>query len=248
MLRVDGLTAGYGKLPVLHGIGMRAEAGSVTVVVGPNGSGKSTLLKAIIGLLKPSDGSVYLNERNVTGWPSHRIVRSGIGYVPQVNNVFPSLTVVENLEMGAYSYVGESRPRIELLLKAFPDLSASRTKRAGTLSGGQRNLLGVARALVLNPSTLLVDEPTAGLAPTNAQRMWEQLVGVAKTGTAVVVVEQNVDMGLAHADAAYVLIDGRNALSGSSIEVRSADLRAMFLGHHESGGTGSKPTHHMTAR
>jgi ABC-type branched-subunit amino acid transport system ATPase component len=236
LLKVDALTAGYSQLPVIHEVAIRAEPGSIVAILGPNGSGKSTLLKAIMGLLKPMSGRVESDGRDVTGWPSHRIVSSGIGYVPQFNNVFVSLTVVENLEMGAFTYRGNVRSRIETVLASFPDLAAARAKKAGALSGGQRNLLGVARALMLDPKVVLVDEPTAGLAPANSRRVWEALVKIAQSGTAVVVVEQNVDMALEQAGQAYVLVAGRNRLDGSANEVKAHDLHAIFLGQAESPG------------
>jgi ABC-type branched-subunit amino acid transport system ATPase component len=233
LLKVESLTAGYGPLPVIHEIGIKAEPGSIVAIIGPNGSGKSTLLKAIMGLLKPMAGRVEADGVDVTGWKSHRIVSSGIGYVPQLNNVFVSLNVVENLEMGAFSYRGNIRSRIEKVLASFPDLAAARSKKAGALSGGQRNLLGVARALMLEPKVVLVDEPTAGLAPANSRRVWEALVNIAAAGTAVVVVEQNVDMALERADWAYVLVAGRNRLDGRAEVVKGHDLHALFLGQAE---------------
>jgi branched-chain amino acid transport system ATP-binding protein len=233
LLNVESLTAGYTQLPVIHGIGLQAEAGSIVAIVGPNGSGKSTLLKAIIGLLKPMSGHVHADGQDLTGWPTHKIVSRGIGYVPQFNNVFVSLNIVENLEMGAFSFAGDSKPRVERVLASFPDLAAARSKKAGALSGGQRNLLGVARALMLEPKVILVDEPTAGLAPQNSKRVWEALTKIAAEGTAVVVVEQNVDMALDHADRAYVMVAGRNRLNGSATEVRAHDLHAIFLGQGE---------------
>jgi ABC-type branched-subunit amino acid transport system ATPase component len=237
LLNVEALTAGYTQLPVITGIGLRAEAGSIVAIVGPNGSGKSTLLKAIIGLLKPMSGRVEADGQDLTGWPTHRIVSRGIGYVPQFNNVFVSLNIVENLEMGAFSFSGDPRPRVEKVLESFPDLAAARTKKAGALSGGQRNLLGVARALMLEPKVILVDEPTAGLAPKNSARVWEALTKIAAGGTAVVVVEQNVDMALGHAHRAYVMVAGRNRLDGTADEVRAHDLHAIFLGQHEPNGS-----------
>ncbi len=243
LLNVESLTAGYTQLPVIEGIGLKAEGGSIVAIVGPNGSGKSTLLKAIIGLLKPMSGRVQADGEDVTGWPSHRIVSRGIGYVPQFNNVFVSLNVVENLEMGAFSYSGDARPRVEKVLASFPDLAAARSKKAGALSGGQRNLLGVARALMLEPKVILVDEPTAGLAPQNSTRVWEALMKIAEAGTAVVVVEQNVDMALEHASWAYVMVAGRNRLNGRADAVRGHDLHAIFLGQeesHTSDGVGRK--------
>ena len=193
VLQANGVTAGYNRLPVISDIDIDVAAGSIVSVIGPNGAGKSTLLKALVGRLKPMAGQVKVSGADITGWPTHRIVGKGLGYVPQTNNVFVSLSVRENLEMGAFSYSGDVHAQIDRVLAAFPDLAASPNKKAGNLSGGQRNLLGVARALMSEPRVILVDEPTAGLAPPNARLMWQQLVRIASAGAAVLVVEQNVD-------------------------------------------------------
>src|SRR5262249_28577796 len=149
--------------------------GQLACVVGPNGSGKSTLLKAIMGIIKTTSGSVATGDADITGRQTHQIVRAGVSYVPQSANVFPSLTVIENLEMGAYIHSGSLQDRVEAVLDSFPDLAQARRKRGSELSGGQRNLLGVARALMTNPRVVLVDEPSAGLAPANTRIIWEQL-------------------------------------------------------------------------
>jgi ABC-type branched-subunit amino acid transport system ATPase component len=198
--------------------------------VGPNGAGKSTLLKAAAGLLKPMGGRVRLAGREVTGWTPHRIARAGMGYVPQVNNVFPTLSVMENLEMGAFIRKSGVRERMEEVLEMFPDLRQAADRPAGVLSGGQRNMLGMARALMLDPSVLLLDEPTAGLAPLYIARIWERVAAIATTGTAVVVVEQNVDLALEHADWAYIMIGGENFIDGPAREIMREDLAAIFLG------------------
>jgi ABC-type branched-subunit amino acid transport system ATPase component len=230
LLQVDALTAGYTRLPVTHEVTIRAEAGAIVAILGPNGSGKSTLLKAMSGILKPMTGKVTVAGTDMTGWASYRIARGGVGYVPQLNSVFPSLTIVENLEMGGFTHRGDLRSRIDLVLDSFPDLAAARRKKAGELSGGQRNILGVARALMLDPKVILVDEPTAGLAPANAWRMWDELIKIAKTGAAVVVVEQNVDVALRGSQWAYVLVAGRNRLDGASESLINEDLHSVFLG------------------
>jgi neutral amino acid transport system ATP-binding protein len=248
LLRASGLTAGYTELPVIQEVSIDCEPGSIVTVLGPNGSGKSTLLKAIIGILKPMAGNVHIEDTDVTGWPTFRIARNGLSYVPQLNNIFPSLSVVENLEMGGFSYTGDVRARVHEVLEDFPDLAAAHAKKGGELSGGQRNLLGVARALMMHPRVILVDEPTAGLAPINTKRIWDQLVRIAAAGTAVVVAEQNVDMALAHADRAYVLATGRTRLEGPTAEIRSADLQAIFLGQELAGsGTTQSTASHRRA-
>jgi branched-chain amino acid transport system ATP-binding protein len=230
VLRLDHVTVGYGMVPVNRDVSLSADAGAITVLIGPNGAGKSTLLKATAGLLRPSAGQVVLEGRDVSGWRPHRIVRAGMGYVPQVSNVFPSLSVTENLEMGAYVRPAGTRERMEEVLEMFPDLRQAARQRAGALSGGQRTMLAMARALMLDPRVLLLDEPTGGLAPMYIDRVWDKTVAIARGGTSVVVVEQNVDLALEHADHVYILIAGRNFIDGPAAEVARMDLGAIFLG------------------
>ena len=230
VLAVEGITAGYGQLPVITDVSIRCEAGSIVSVLGSNGSGKSTLLKAICGLLPPMQGSVLVEGANVVGMRPYQIAQRGIGYVPQSKNVFPSLTVLENLEMGAFVRRDDIRHQITKVLDTFPDLKASPKKRAGDLSVGQRNLLGMARALMLDPKAILVDEPTAGLAPLNTRRIWDQLVTIAAAGAAVVVVEQNVDMAIAHSNWCYVLAAGRTRMDCAADAVDRSQMHQLFLG------------------
>jgi branched-chain amino acid transport system ATP-binding protein len=232
-LDVDSVASGYGKVPIVTNVSLRAEPSAVTAIVGPNGSGKSTLLKAICGLLKLSAGRVVLCGQDLTGRPPHVIARSGLGYVPQVGNAFPRLTVTENLEMGGYARRGDLRARLREVLDIFPDLAAATHKHAGALSAGQRNLLGTARALMADPQALLLDEPTAGLSPAYTRIIWEQVKRIAEAGTAVVVVEQNVDLALHNAAYVYVLVRGRNHLEGLPDEVGKHDLSQVFLGVEE---------------
>lgn len=230
VLEVRNLSAGYSRLPVVTDVAIRSEPEKVTAIVGPNGAGKSTLLKAIMGILRPMTGTVDLKGRDIAGWPPHRAARAGMGYVPQVNNVFPTLSVVENLEMGAFTRKGDIKQRMSEVFAMFPDLQEAARRPAGVLSGGQRNMLGMARALMLDPTVLLLDEPTAGLAPMYVDRIWDRVSAIAAMGTSVVVVEQNVDLALRHADWAYVMIAGRNYLDGPAAEIMNADLAAIFLG------------------
>ena len=230
VLRVDRLTAGYGRAPVVSDVSLRAETGAVTTVIGPNGAGKSTALKAIFGLLRPMGGDIRLADRAITGWPPHRIAQSGMGYVPQVNNVFPTLSVRENLEMGGFTRRDDIQPRMDEVFEMFPDLRQAARKQAGVLSGGQRNMLGMARALMLDPQVLLLDEPSAGLAPTYIARIWDRVMAIAAQGTSVVVVEQNVDLALEHADWAYILIAGENYMDGPARQIKQEDLASIFLG------------------
>jgi branched-chain amino acid transport system ATP-binding protein len=230
ILTATGLTAGYGRVPVVQGVDLQAEPGRVVAVVGPNGAGKSTMLKAIFGMLGNVSGSVRLAGDEIGGWPAFRVARSGMAYVPQVINVFVNLSVVENLEMGGYTLRSGVARRVEEVLEIFPDLKTARSKRAGALSGGQRNMLGMARALMLEPKVVLLDEPTAGLSPAYTGVVWEQIRRVAGLGTAVVVVEQNVDLAINNADWVYVLVAGRNRLDGPAGVVGREDLPSIFLG------------------
>ncbi|MHB1612735.1 MAG: ABC transporter ATP-binding protein [Actinomycetes bacterium] len=233
LLSVEQITAGYGKNPVVSEVSVRADEGEIVAVVGPNGAGKSTALKAIFALVARMAGRVVLEGRDLTDLPTHRLVGAGLGYVPQVDNVFPSMSVAENLEMGAYLTPSRATERARQVLGIFPDLASAEHRRAGTLSGGQRNMLGMARALMLEPRVLLLDEPTAGLSPAYVQVVWDQVVRIADTGTAVVVVEQNVARALRHAHRVYVLIAGRNRVDGPAAEIAGLDLAALFLGGAE---------------
>jgi len=231
VLRVEGITAGYGPVPIVHEVSVSAEAGQIVAILGPNGAGKSTLLKAIFGYLKPQAGHVFLQGAEVTGLAPEALVSRGIGYVPQVGNVFPTLTVRENLEMGAYLRNSGIQERVDAVLNIFPDLGKALERRAGALSGGQRSMLAMGRGLMLDPTVLLLDEPTAGLAPEYTREVWRQIKRVAESGTAVMVVEQNATAALQAADWAYVLVAGRNRhVDRADTLLQNPDLGRMFLG------------------
>lgn len=230
VLRVEGFSAGYGSVPVVSEVDIVARPGTVSVILGPNGAGKSTLLKGIAGLITRLGGRVGVKDRDVTRLAAEAIVAAGMSYVPQVDNVFPTLTVAENLRMGAYLRASGVRERMDEILALFPMLRDALEKRAGALSGGQRNMLALARGLMLDPHVLLLDEPTAGLAPVMAQEVWKQVRVVAGQGTAVVVVEQNVRTALAHSDYAYVLVSGTNRYEAASSAALEVDLGPIFLG------------------
>jgi ABC-type branched-subunit amino acid transport system ATPase component len=231
VLSVERLTAGYSKVPIINDISLDVGASEVVVVIGPNGCGKSTLLKAMMGLIRVESGTVSLQKASIDDLATFERARAGLGYVPQNYSIFSSLTVVENLETAAISLRREQRAkRLDMTLGVFPDLARARKKRAGALSGGQRNLLGVARAMMLEPKALLVDEPTAGLSPTNATAVWQQLIAVARAGTSVLVVEQSVSSALEHADWSFVLVNGRNRMDASAQDIAKVDLGSVFLG------------------
>ena len=215
LLVVDGLTAGYGGAPIIEDVEFRARKGEITAVVGPNGAGKSTFLKVVVGVLPPIKGKVTLNGKDVTGMPAQKLVRQGLSYIPQVANVFPSLTVRENLEMGAYALRSGVNDKINRVCDMFPDLKPAFKRPARTLSGGQRTMLAIARALILDPDVLILDEPTAGLAPKFVDTVWSRVNAIRETNVAVIIVEQNTRRTLTHADWAYVMVLGKNRLSGT---------------------------------
>lgn len=218
-LRVEGLTAGYGGAPVIQDVSMTVRAGAITAIVGPNGAGKSTLLKTLIGFVRPSSGKVWIGGREVTRSAPEDLVRAGLTYVPQVSTVFPGLTVRENLEMGGYCRQHGVAQRIDELCDLFPDLRVALKRKAGTLSGGQRSMLAMARGLMIEPSVMLLDEPSAGLSPMFQTTLWQQIEAVAGTGVGVCVVEQNTRRTLQHAQWAYVLVLGRNRMDGPAREL-----------------------------
>jgi branched-chain amino acid transport system ATP-binding protein len=219
VLRAEGVTAGYGGAPVIEDVSVSVRAKKITAIVGPNGAGKSTLLKALSGVLKVSAGEVTVLGSRTTNVPPEKLVRRGLSYVPQVSNVFPDLTVRENMEMGAYTRRHGVSARIDELCELFPDLRTSMRRRAGLLSGGQRSMLAMARALMLSPAVMLLDEPSAGLSPLLQTALWEQIEKIAATGVGICVVEQNTRRTLRHAHWAYILVLGRNRLEGPAEEL-----------------------------
>jgi branched-chain amino acid transport system ATP-binding protein len=230
-LKAEDIVLGYGDAIVVQGVSLHAAAGQITVIVGPNGSGKSTLLKGLAGLLKPRRGRLLLGDRDVTGVDTADLIRWGLGYVPQVKNVFPNLTVRENLEVGAATNRRRLHSLLPHVIELFPDLAASQRKAAGQLSGGQRNMLALARALMTEPHLLLVDEPTAGLSPKYSSVVWAHLRQVVDSGVGVVLVEQNTRTALGLADSAYLLVGGQVAFSGSACELAANDdLAHTYLG------------------
>lgn len=231
VLRVENLVLGYGADAVVRGVQVRAKAGELTAIVGPNGAGKSTLMKGIVGILPPLQGNVWLNGEEITGQPPERLIRCGIAYVPQVSNVFPSLTVYENLELGRYIRRGDMRTRIDEVCSMFPDLVPALKRQARTLSGGQRMMLALARGLMLEPTLLLLDEPTAGLAPLVVDVVWSHVLAIKNSGVAVLVVEQNTRRSLGDANWAYVLTNGENNLEGPGPELlANEDLVRLYIG------------------
>jgi ABC-type branched-subunit amino acid transport system ATPase component len=235
------VTAGYGGDPVIRDVSVRAGPGQVISVVGPNGSGKSTLLKAIVGVLRVSAGKVSIRGRDVTNAAPEDMARTGVGYVPQVEDVFAPLTVRENLEMGGYLLPrGQVPDRIEHVLTVFPRLKAMVRRPAGKLSGGERKMLAMGRVLMLRPDVFLLDEPTANLAPAIARTLLdEQVTALAKSGAAVLIVEQRARAVLAVSDYTYVMGGGQLRMEGTPAELTvSPAFVASFLGgHHDPAGS-----------
>jgi ABC-type branched-subunit amino acid transport system ATPase component len=230
-LTAEGVTAGYGEVPIVRDISLRVGQGEIVTIIGPNGAGKSTLLKAIFGFLSPWQGRVTLAGDTVTGLPPERLVRRGIGFVPQTDNVFPSLTIRENLMMGGVTRADGVEERIAWVLDLFPVLAERPRERAGRLSGGQRQTLALARALMLEPRVLLLDEPSASLSPRMVETVFSNVVEINRRGTAVLMVEQNARRALAISDRGYVLANGQNRLEGPAGELLASDeVRRLYLG------------------
>ncbi len=232
-LVAEDVTAGYGRTPIIHGISLSADVGTITTIIGPNGAGKSTFAKTLVGILRPSAGRIAIGDLDITRMPGHLIPRNGLVYVPQNDNVFKSLTVRENLEVGGFAASGDTTERMEEILSIFTDLGKAREKRAGNLSGGQQNLLAIARALMVKPKVIVLDEPTAGLSPAYTDVVWNQIEQIRSGDTAVLVVEQNVERALKHADFVHIFVAGSNHVHGPASEIASLDLAAIFLGRAE---------------
>jgi neutral amino acid transport system ATP-binding protein len=232
LLEVDNVYAGYVQdLNILQGINFRIAPGELVAVIGPNGAGKSTLAKAIFGLLNPNKGKIVFKGENLTGLKSDQIVCRGMCYVPQIANVFPSLSVEENLEMGAYISKGALRLQKNTIFTMFPRLAERRKQRAGTLSGGERQMLAMGRALMLDPDLLLLDEPSAALSPILVNSVFEQIKAINQTGKAIVLVEQNAKKALMMADRGYVLENGRDRFEGPGIELlNDPKVGELYLG------------------
>ncbi len=231
ILSTQNVVAGYVReVDILNGVTIEVAKGDIVTVVGPNGAGKSTLIKTIFGLLKPREGSVRLGGDDITGAKPHTITRRGMNYVPQLDNVFPSLTVEENLQVGSLDSA-RTGDHIARMYELFPRLGERRKQDAGTMSGGERQMVAMARALMTDPQVLLLDEPSAGLAPAFVEAIFEKIADVNRAGVTIVMVEQNARRALAMSDRGYVLDVGKNAFEGKGRELLSDDKVAeLYLG------------------
>jgi branched-chain amino acid transport system ATP-binding protein len=232
LMRADSVVCGYGAADeILKGAGITVAAGEMVAVIGPNGAGKSTLLKAVAGLLRLKSGAILLDGTPIERLSPGDRARRGIAFVPQEANVFPSMTVRENLEMGGLIERAGTRARIDALFTRFPMLAEKRRTAARTLSGGQRQILAMAMALMVAPRLLLLDEPSAGLSPAAAETLFDTIIEIHRAGTSIVMVEQNAREALMIADRGVVLVDGRTVRDGAAREmVEDAEVRRLFLG------------------
>ncbi|MCF6305741.1 MAG: ABC transporter ATP-binding protein [Rhodobacteraceae bacterium] len=227
----DSMTGGYGGADILHDCTIAVEKGEIAVIVGPNGAGKSTAMKAVFGMLDIHKGQVRLDGQDITKMSPQDRVKAGMGFVPQNNNVFTSMTVQENLEMGAYIRLEDFSDTMEQVFDLFPILKEKRKQPAGELSGGQRQQVAVGRALMTNPKVLMLDEPTAGVSPIVMDELFDRIIEVAKTGIAILMVEQNARQALNIADKGYVLVQGRNRFTDTGAALlANPEVRKSFLG------------------
>ncbi|MEK9562262.1 MAG: ABC transporter ATP-binding protein [Deltaproteobacteria bacterium] len=227
----ENLIGGYGTGDILKGCTISAERGEISVVVGPNGAGKSTAMKAMLGMLKALKGKVTLAEQDITIMSPQQRVQLGMAFVPQTNNVFSSMTVEENLELGAYVRTDDYSDTMNQVYELFPVLKEKRLQPAGELSGGQRQQVAVGRALMTKPSVLMLDEPTAGVSPIVMDELFDRIIEVKKTGIAILMVEQNARQALAIADKGFVLVTGQNRFTDSGqVLLANEEVRRSFLG------------------
>jgi ABC-type branched-subunit amino acid transport system ATPase component len=231
ILEAQGVVTGYGEVDILHGVSVQVHPGEMVAVIGPNGAGKSTLLRAMFGLLPVRAGRVLMRGDDVSNHHPDQLVRLGLSYVPQVDNVFPSLTIMENLEMGAFVRRNGFAARTAQIFETFPDLAGRRREVAGRLSGGQRQMLALARALMLDPAILLLDEPSASLSPKMVGLIFDRIQVINDAGTGILLVEQNARQALSICHRAYVLANGENRLEGPAQSMlENEEVGKLYLG------------------
>ncbi|MCF2870680.1 ABC transporter ATP-binding protein [Octadecabacter sp. G9-8] len=231
VLELNNLKAGYGQTEILHDLSMYVNQNEIVAIIGPNGAGKSTAMKSVLGLLNIREGNVVLNGEDITDTPAQKVIEKGISYVPQTNNVFVNLSVRENLEMGAWTRPDGVEQRLEEMFELFPDLAEKRAQAAGSLSGGQRQMVAMAKALMVDAKILLLDEPTAGLSPKYRGEIFATIQKIKNTGVPILIVEQNAKQALGVSDRGYVLVDGANRHTGTGAGLAAdPEIARMFLG------------------
>jgi branched-chain amino acid transport system ATP-binding protein len=231
VLSLKNLRAGYGQTEILHDLSIYVNPNEIVAIIGPNGAGKSTAMKAVLGLLNITEGSVVLNGEDITDTPAQKVIERGISYVPQTNNVFVNLSVQENLEMGAWTRPTGVEARLDEMYDLFPDLAEKRNQAAGSLSGGQRQMVAMAKALMVDAKILLLDEPTAGLSPKYRGEIFGTIQKIKGTGVPILIVEQNAKQALGVSDRGYVLVDGANRHTGTGAGLAAdPEIARMFLG------------------
>ena len=230
ILTVENIVSGYGSMEVLHNVSLEVEKGQIVTLLGPNGSGKTTLLRTVFGVITPREGKVYYKGEDVSQVHAEQMPHLGMAYVPQEENIFPNLTIQENLEMGAFIRTDDWQPRIEEIFELFPDIADRRKSRAGELSGGMRQMLALGRALMLNPELLLLDEPSTGLAPVLVEAIFERISELNKQGVTILLVEQNAQ-ALKCAEKAYILEGGEKKAEGSAKDLMAdEEIGKLYLG------------------
>ena len=231
ILEVSNLVTGYGDVEIVHGVDIEVEPEEMVCIIGPNGAGKSTLMKGIFGLIDRWDGRVVLDGQDVTNYPPHEMTKVGGSFVPQRNNIFPNLTVRENLEMGAYTETDTDETDYQTVWDRFPILEERQNQKVGNMSGGQQQMVAMGAGLMIDPDILLVDEPSAGLAPDLVEEMFERIQRIKNQGTSVLMIEQNARQALRYSDRGYVLDQGENSFVGTGEELLDSDeIQELYLG------------------
>ena len=230
-LHAKNMVGGYGETTILNRCSISVKEGEIAVIVGPNGAGKSTAMKAIFGMLSLRDGNVFFDDEDITNLSPQDRVKKGMGFVPQTNNVFTSMTVLENLEIGGFTSLDRMNSNIEEIFNLFPILAEKQNQVVGELSGGQRQQVAVGRALMTNPKLLMLDEPTAGVSPIVVKELFDKIINIAKAGIAILMVEQNAKQALEISDNGFVLVQGENKFTdkGSTL-LENKEVRKAFLG------------------